>query len=279
MTTISSYESMIAAAHGGPRKVEVTRDGDVAVVCMNDPANLNALSAALTVQLHEALRGLVADPAVRTIVLTGANGYFSAGGDLRAMQGTVHALVDEGDEGAVAMWRWIRQQFGGVVRTIVQSDKVFIAAVRGAAAGVALAFALACDLIVVADDARLVLAFGKIGLVPEVGTSWLLTRRLGYAKTFGLFLKGATVGAIEAERLGLVNEVVPVGEEVERAKLWAERVRALPQPAVAMTKPLLRAAADAGWHQALALEEFAEPMCFTTTAHREAVAAMLAKSR
>jgi 2-(1,2-epoxy-1,2-dihydrophenyl)acetyl-CoA isomerase len=274
-----SYESMMADAHQGPRKVEVTREGDVAVVCMNDPPSLNALSAALSLQLLEALRGLVADPAVRTIVLTGAGGNFSAGGDLRAMQGTVHALVDEGDEGAVAMWRWIRQHFGGIVRTIVQSDKVFIAAIRGAAAGVALAFALACDLIVVAEDARLVLAFGKIGLVPEVGTSWLLTRRLGYAKTFELYVRGQPLDAATAERLGLINEVVPVGEEVTRAKLWAERVRALPAPAMAMTKPLLRAAVDMGWHQALALEEFAEPMCFTTTAHREAVKAMLSRQK
>jgi 2-(1,2-epoxy-1,2-dihydrophenyl)acetyl-CoA isomerase len=223
------------------------------------------------------LQGLVADPAIRTVILAGAGGNFSAGGDLRGMRDHVHALVDEGDEGAVAMWRWIRSHFGAIVRTITQSDKVFIAAVRGAAAGVALAFALACDLLILADDARLVLAFGKIGLLPEVGTSWLLTRRLGYAKTFELYLGGQPLDARAAERLGLVNEVVPAGDELARARAWADRVRAAPAAAVTMTKPLLRAAADMGWHQALALEEFAEPMCFTTAAHRDAVRAMLSR--
>lgn len=124
----------------------------------------------------------------------------------------MHGLVDRGPEGATAMWSWIRYQFGGVVRLITRSDKVFVAAVGGAAAGVALAFALACDLIVASERARLLLAFGKIGLVPEVGTSWLLTRRLGYQKTFELFVGGEILTADEAARLGLVNQVVGHGQ-------------------------------------------------------------------
>jgi 2-(1,2-epoxy-1,2-dihydrophenyl)acetyl-CoA isomerase len=279
MTDKPSYATLMTQALQGPCVVDVTRETDVAILTMNDPERLNPLSAHLTVQLHRAIEDAIRDPDVRTIVLTGAGGAFSAGGDLRAMRGTVHDLVDDGDEGAVTMWRWIRQQFGGVVRAIVQSDKVFIAAVDGAAAGVGLAFALACDLLVLTERARLVFAFGKIGLVPEVGTSWLLTRRLGYTKTFELFVSGETMAAAEALRLGLANEVVAPGHEVARARVWAERVRAMSAPALAMTKPLLRAAADMGWHQAIAMEEFAEPLCFTTHAHRSAVAALLDRRR
>lgn len=273
----NSYQDLLAQAEDGPRLVDVSRRGAVAIVQMNDPRRLNPLSLPLTVQLERAIAELGRDDSVRVVILTGAGGAFSAGGDLRAMQEIVHPLVDEGGEGAVAMWKWIRRQFGGVVRAIVQSDKVFVAAVDGPAAGVGLAFALACDLVVVGDTARLVLAFGKIGLVPEVGTSWLLTRRIGYAKTFELFVSGRTVSGPEAERMGLCNEVAPAGQVLSRALWWADRVLAMPEPALAMTKPLLRAASDMTWQHAIALEEFAEPLCFTTASHREGVAAMLGR--
>ena len=100
------------------------------------------------------------------------------------------------------MWRWIRNEFGGIAKLIARSDKAFVAAVNGAAAGVGLAFALTCDLILVSERARLVPAFGRIGLVPEVGTSWTLTRRLGYQRTFELFAGGRHLSGAEAADVG-----------------------------------------------------------------------------
>ena len=147
---------------------------------------------------------------------------------------------------------------------------------NGAAAGVGLAFALACDLIVVSERARLVPAFGRIGLLPEVGTSWQLTRRLGYQRTFELFVGGRHLNGAEAAELGLANAVVPHERLMDEALEWCERIEALPAHVTAMTKPLLRNAADLSWEQAIALEEFAEPGCFTTEAHRAAVAELLA---
>ena len=173
------------------------------------------------------------------------------------------------------MWRWIRYQFGGVVRLITRTDKLFIAAVNGAAAGVGLAFAMACDLVIASDDARLLTAFGRIGLVPEVGLGWLLTRRLGYHKTMELFVDGTILPADEALRLGLVNEVVPHDQLLPRAEHWCTRAMTIPAHALEMTKPLLRNVSDMSWEQAIALEEFAEPMCFTTEAHRQAVRELL----
>ncbi|MGB2941108.1 MAG: enoyl-CoA hydratase/isomerase family protein, partial [Candidatus Dormiibacterota bacterium] len=185
-------------------------------------------------------------------------------------------VVDESDEGAVGMWRWIRYQFGGVVRTIAKSDKVFIAAVNGPAAGVGLAFALAADIIVASEKARLVTAFGPIGLVPEVGTSWLLTRRLGYQKTFEIYIDGRALSAQEALTLGLVNEVVPHEQLMDRAMHWAGKAEGMADHLLALTKNILRNAADLTWDQAIAMEEFAEPMCFTASAHRDAVETFLA---
>jgi 2-(1,2-epoxy-1,2-dihydrophenyl)acetyl-CoA isomerase len=255
--------------------VQIERADAHAIVRMHDPERLNALSAPLTLQLLDAMSALAEDDSVRAIVLTGTDPAFSAGGDLRLMRDHAHPMVDESPGGATDAWRWIRRQFGGVTRAIVKADKPVIAAVNGAAAGVGLAFALACDVVVASDRARIVPAFGRIGLVPEVGNSWLVTRRLGYHRAFELFTEGRILSGGEAADLGLVNEVVPHDELLPAALGHVERMAALPPHVVPMTKALLRQAADMSWDQAIAMEEFAEPMCFTTTGHRDAVTELL----
>ena len=276
MPTVTSYDELIGTARASEeRLVLVEREGSRATVTMHDPERLNALSAVLTVQLHDALRELAEDPALRTVVLTGTDPAFSAGGDLRLMVEAGHPMVDEGEEGAADVWRWIRNQFGGVAKLIARTDKAFVAAVNGAAAGVGLAFALACDLILLSERARIVPAFGRIGLIPEVGTSWLLTRRLGYQRTFELFAGGRVLSGAEAHELGLGNALVEHDELMAAAAGWCDRIDGLPAHVLAMMKPLLRNAADLSWEQAIAMEEFAEPACFTTRAHRDGVAALL----
>jgi 2-(1,2-epoxy-1,2-dihydrophenyl)acetyl-CoA isomerase len=273
-----SYAETVADARAEPGAAElvlVERSGAHATVTLNDPDKLNPLSAALTVRLREVLTELAADESVRAIVLTGADPAFCAGGDLRLMRDTAQPMLAAGG-GTPELWRWIRMEFGGIARLITRSDKAFVAAVNGAAAGVGLAFALACDLIVVSERARIVPAFGRIGLLPEVGTSWQLTRRLGYQRTFELFVGGRHLSGAEAAEIGLANAVVPHERLLGEALEWCERVEALPAHVTAMTKPLLRNAADLSWEQAIALEEFAEPGCFTTQAHRVAVAELLA---
>jgi 2-(1,2-epoxy-1,2-dihydrophenyl)acetyl-CoA isomerase len=140
---------------------------------------------------------------------------------------------------------------------------------------VGLAFALACDLILVSDRARLVPAFSKIGLLPEVGTSWLLTRRLGYQRTYELFAAGRHLTGEEAAELGLANALVDHDSLLAEAVAWCERVEAMPAHVGRMMKPLLRHAADLTWEQAIAMEELAEPHSFTTQSHADAVAEML----
>lgn len=278
MSAITSYEDLVVSAReADERLVLVERDGSSATVTMHDPERLNALSAVLTVQLHDTLRELSAEPAIRTIVLTGTDPAFSAGGDLKLMTEAAHPMVDEGPEGAAEVWRWIRNQFGGVAKLITRTDKAFVAAVNGPAAGVGLAFALACDVLLLSERARIVPAFGKIGLIPEVGTSWLLTRRLGYQRTFELFAGGRVLEGAEAYGLGLGNAVLPHDELMDTAAAWCDRIEQLPPHVLSMMKPLLRNAADLSWEQAIAMEEFAEPTCFTTRAHRDGVAALLAR--
>ena len=266
------------AAEADPDLVLVERDGARATVTLNDPGRLNALSAELTIHLRRRLEELARDESVRAIVLTGTDPAFSAGGDLRLMRDAAQPILAEGD-GAPELWRWIRMEFGGIARLITRTDKAFIAAVNGAAAGVGLAFALACDLILVSERAVLVPAFGRIGLLPEVGTSWALTRRLGYQRTFELFAGGRHLNGAEAADLGIANSLHDHDELLAAAGEWCDRVERLPGHVLRMMKPLLRAAADSSWETAIAMEEFAEPQTFTTPAHREAVAELLDASR
>ena len=274
-----SYDQVVAAAekqeNDGRPLVVVERGGAHAIVTLDDPEKLNSLSAALTVQLHRELDSLARQPELRAIVITGRDPAFSAGGDLRLMREVAQPMIDESPGGATEIWRWIRNQFGGVARLIARTDKAFIAAVNGTAAGVGLAFALACDVLILSERARIVPAFGRIGLVPEVGTSWQLTRRLGYQRTFGMFASGRHLSAGEAFELGLGNEVVEHDRVLPAALNWCERIERVPPHVLEMSKSLLRQCADLSWEQAVTMEEFAEPMCFTTTAHKEAVREML----
>ncbi|SEG73551.1 2-(1,2-epoxy-1,2-dihydrophenyl)acetyl-CoA isomerase [Thermomonospora echinospora] len=279
MDTMSSYAHVLAQAQSETRElVQVERHQGYAVLRLADPGKLNVLSAAMSLQIRTALGELTADPAVRAIILTGADPGFCTGGDLRLMREVTRALADPADEhGATTPWRFIRREFGAIVRMIAGRDTAVVAAVNGPAAGVGLAMAFACDMVIASDRAVLVPAFGKLGLLPEVGTSWFITRRLGYQRAFEYYVSGEHIPAQRALELGVVNEVVPHEELLDRARSWCERMVALPEHALAMTKPLLRQAADMSWEQALTMEEYAEPSCFTTKPFARAVEGMLGR--
>ncbi len=274
--TMTSYDEVIEDALADERElVSVERAPGRAIVTLSDPDKRNVLSAPLMLQLRTRCEELAAERGVRAIVLTGAGSAFSTGGDLRMMHGVIDQLGDD-DEGATLPWQWIRYQFGAMARLIARTDKAFIAALNGPAAGVGLAFALNCDLAIASENAILVPAFGRLGLVPEVGTSWALTRALGYRRAFELYVGGEHIDAARAAELGLVNEIVPADRLLDAAVEWCERIAALPPHALAIAKPLLRTCADASWEQALTIEEFAEPLCFTTRGFADGVATVTA---
>ncbi|MGA8219607.1 MAG: enoyl-CoA hydratase/isomerase family protein [Solirubrobacterales bacterium] len=272
-----SYEELVRQGTEEERAyVRVERREDRATITLEDPGKLNVLSAPLMVQLRRQTEALAADPEIRSIVITGSGKAFSAGGDLRMMDNAVQRFHEPDDEdGATAPWRWIRYQFGAMVRTITRTDKLFIAAINGPAAGVGLAFALNCDVAVASQRAVLVPAFGRLGLIPEVGTSWALTRRLGYQRALQFYVAGRHIEADEALELGLVQEVVSADGLLAAAQRWCDHAAELPAHALAISKPLLRAAADAPWEGAVTMEEFAEPMCFTTRDFARSVDSLL----
>ncbi|MGB9183195.1 MAG: enoyl-CoA hydratase/isomerase family protein [Solirubrobacteraceae bacterium] len=270
------YDALLAdAATESEPLVRVERSTDRAVVTLDDPDKRNVLSAALTTQLKTALEELISDRGDPGDSPHRDGSGFSAGGDLRMMDRTSQALA--APAGTTDIWRWIRYQFGAIARLIAHSDTAFIAALNGPAAGVGLAWALTCDIVIASERAVIVPAFGKLGLLPEVGTSWALNRRLGYQGAFAYYVAGEHLNAERAMELGLVQEVVAHDELLNAAHHWCTRIASLPPDAVPMTKPLLRAAADASWDHAIALEEFAEPQCFTTHAFQESVQSLLGR--
>jgi 2-(1,2-epoxy-1,2-dihydrophenyl)acetyl-CoA isomerase len=142
-----TYERAVSDARQdhAPR-VSVQREGTHALVTLDDPDKLNPLSAPLTVQLHDTLKELVGEPSVRAIVLTGRDPAFSAGGDLRLIRETGARLLAESPGGATDVWRWIRHQFGAIVRLITSTHNAFNAAVNCPAARVGLALSLQIEI-------------------------------------------------------------------------------------------------------------------------------------
>ena len=250
-----------------PDLLEEVADG-VAVLTMNRPDRLNALSEAMVRALCEALPRLAANPAVGAIVLTGAGRGFCAGGDVKAMAASEPTL-DERHDGL----RW-RHESVRLLRTI---GTVVIAAVNGPAAGAGMSLALACDLRLAARTARFRTAFAAVGFSGDFGGSWSLTRLVGTAKARELYYLNTEVDAAEAERLGMVTRVVDDAALMTEAMAMARRIAAGPRIAFQFMKRNLHAAETEPLGTVLDMEALAQARCSVTEDHREAVRAFVEK--
>jgi 2-(1,2-epoxy-1,2-dihydrophenyl)acetyl-CoA isomerase len=222
--------SMKIPAHDDP--VEINRTGQVATIKLNRPDRLNALNAAVRHRLLEALRLIGADEGIRAVILTGAGRAFCVGQDLSA--------ADELDDAHDTVSR----TYNPLIRAITGMDKPVIAAVNGLAVGAGMGLALACDLVLMADNASFSCAFGKMALVPDSGTSWFLVRRVGYLLAFDLAMTGRKLTATDAARLGLANAVFSSAELLSKASERADELASGPRKSILLTKRLLVAAAN-----------------------------------
>jgi enoyl-CoA hydratase len=237
----------------------------VALVTLDRPAQLNALSFSLLRQLAAALEALDADPACRCIVLTGAGDRaFAAGADIHELAGQTPASLAAGDD--FAAWERV-----GRIRTPI------IAAVRGHALGGGCELAMACDMIVAGDDAQFGQPEIKIGVMPGAGGTQRLTRALGKAKAMELILTGRPITAREADALGLVTSVVPAEATVDAALELAARVAAMPPLAVRAAKEAVQQAFELSLAAGLELERRNFFMLFASEDQREGMAAFAEK--
>ena len=246
-------------------EVEIGRAGAVMTITLNRPDVLNALNAAVHAGLASALDD-ARSADVRAVVLTGAGRGFCVGQDLSEFR------AGGGDVGSR-----LRAQYHPNVLALRALEKPVIAAVNGAAAGAGLSLACACDLRLAADTATFVPAFINIGLIPDSGGSFFVTRLAGYARAFEWLCSGRRLTAPEAHAWGIVSEVVEVDRLAERAAVVAGELAALPTAAIGMTKRLLDRAATGTLEDQLELEAELQQAATRTNDFREGVAAFLEK--
>jgi len=245
---------------------------NVAVLTMNRPERLNALSGPLVDGAIAALERCAEDAAVGCIVLTGAGRGFCAGGDVTAM-GDGSASGDWTLEQKVDRQRAIHR-FAGLLHA---SSKPTIAVVNGACAGAGFGLALACDLRIAADSARFTTAFAKVGFSGDFGITWPLVRIVGEAKAKELLFLSDVLDAAQALALGLVNRVAPAGEVLAQALELAGRLARGPRTAYRYMKQNVDAAAVESYQQLLDREAFTQCRTAGTADHAEGVAAFMAK--
>ncbi|MEV7172375.1 enoyl-CoA hydratase-related protein [Streptomyces sp. NPDC093224] len=252
-------------------------ENGVSWITLNRPEAMNAVTPAQRERVIALLAGASADPAVRAVVLTATGKGFCAGADLRGATGTGNSPGPgpAGDRVAGDVARMIRLGAQRLITAVLDCEKPVVAAVNGTAAGIGAHLALACDLVIAAEGARFIEVFVRRGLVPDGGGAYLLPRLLGPQKAKELMFFGDAVPAAEAERLGLVNRVVPAEELPAAAREWAERLAQGPTRALALTKQLVNASLDGDRAAALAAEATAQEINMTTADANEGVASFV----
>jgi 2-(1,2-epoxy-1,2-dihydrophenyl)acetyl-CoA isomerase len=214
-------------AHGY-ETVNLFRAGAAAKIELNRPERMNAWNDQFALDLLDAIRAVGEDSAVRAVVITGAGRAFSSGADLKATLAEGGIVPD--------VYRRLTEQYHPIIVGIREMPKPVVAAVHGAAAGIGLSLALACDLVVAAESGYFLLAFVNIGLVPDGGSSLLVPARVGFARAAEMSMLGERVGARQAADWGLINRAWPDEEFAERTDELVSRLAAGPTRSYAGTK-------------------------------------------
>ncbi len=226
------------------RTVLTQIDHQVLTVTLNRPERKNAFNNQMLGELTSAIIDAASNPDARAVLITGAGPAFCAGQDLAAFEA-------EAREGA---YLHIATHYKPLIVALRDIEKPVLAAINGVAAGAGLSLALACDLRLMADDAVLLPAFGRIGLVCDSGSSWFLARHLGFGRAFEIAIQGNPLPAVRCLELGLVNRVVPCASFVQEAQTWVQQLAELPTLAVGWTKRSMNEAMETGLLETLEIE-------------------------
>lgn len=246
--------------------VELKIEGAVAKVILNRPEKLNALSWEMRQLLTQHFTELRYNDDVRAILVTGEGRAFCTGADVGGMERRDLRFERE------------KLQRGShtYMRALHAIEKPIVAAVRGPTVGIGWSIAMGCDLVIASETARFSQIFRRIGLAPDGGAIWFLTKRIGMAKAKELVFTGRFVDAQEALSLGLVNEVVPDNELMARAEAVAADLAAGPTFAFGLAKKMFNMA-NGSYEEFLDVENFVQPQLGQTEDHREGVAAFKEK--
>ena len=240
----------------------------VATITFNRPEVRNAFNGVMAEEMQAALKQAERDEAVRCLVITGAGAGFCAGQDLAAMRDRAEAI---------SFREHLLKTYNPIVLKLRTIEKPVIAAVNGAAAGAGWGIALACDIRYAADSAKFRFAFTGIGLAPDSGTSFFLSRTLGLGKALELAYTNDLLDANTALALGLVNRVVPADQLMATTLELARRLAQAPTRGLGLTKRAMNHALTVDLTAALDYEAYLQDIAGSTADHREGVQAFLEK--
>ena len=251
--------------------IQLEMRGSVAVITLNRPESLNALTSKVGQEFQAAVQEL-GERGARAVVITGAGRAFCAGGDLREMRN-----IAERDGRVDAFFDEPLQLLNACILLIRQTPLPFIAAVNGAASGGGCNFALACDLVIAGESARFNQAFIKIGLSPDCGGTFILPRLVGWKRATELMMTGEVTNAARALEMGMINSVVPDDQLMAHAMAMADKLASAPTATIGRIKQMLEASATNDYGTQLELEREAQLQSGQTKDFREGVAAFIEK--
>lgn len=240
----------------------------VATITLNRPARRNAMTPEMLQTLHARMLDAGQDDQVRAVLLIGAGKGFCAGQDLSIFDGvpTPNAVRDI-----------VLNAYRPLIESICRLEKPVIAAINGVAAGAGASLALACDLRIMAEDASILMAFSNIGLVPDAGASWFLTRLVGYSRAYEIALTGERVTAQRCLELGLANRVTATSALATEAHQWVHQIAQRPTVALGLTKRVMQQATMQDLATILVAEADLQAQAVTTADHREGILAFVEK--
>lgn len=247
-------------------------DLGIVTLTLNQPASRNAMSPAMGEEIVRAVAEIRADTAARVVVLTGAGKSFSSGGDLAMLARDTGASDDEGPSMKGSPADFYRRYL-----SIRDLDVPTIAAINGHAIGAGLCLALACDMRIAVNEAKMGMTFTRLGIHPGMGGTFLLPRLVGTAVACELFFTGRVFDAVEAERLGLVNRAVAADDFAGAVRSLAEQIATAAPIAVRMVKSSIYRGVDHTLTQMIEFEGLSQGYTFTTEDAKEGVKAILEK--
>lgn len=241
----------------------------VGTITLNRPEVYNALNDGITYELQDLLKQIAKDDTVRVVVLTGEGKAFCSGQDLKASSGQEkRSFIDS-----------LHKRYNPIIRAMRKLPKPIICRLNGVAAGAGCSLALACDLIVAAEEAMMTEVFINIGLVLDSGSSYFLPRLVGSAKAFELSTMGSRVKGKEAFDLGLVNKVVPLSDLDGAVKEYTDYYAKAPTKAIGLMKKMLNRSGTSSLDEMLDYEAYCQEIAGSTHDYKEGVNAFLEKRK